>query len=73
MFGCCRGSLLSGWWCVDMLFGRFVVWLVVCGYAVWIACGWSLVAGVSVALISCWQADERAVSPRGGAPGRKPV
>ena len=46
-----------------------LVWLVVCGYAVWIACGWSLVVGVSVALISCWQADERAVSPCGGTPG----
>ena len=56
-----------------MLFGQLLVWTAECGYAVWIACGWSLVAGVSVALISCWQADERAVSPRGGTPGRKPV
>lgn len=54
-----------------MLFGWFAAWLAVCGYAVWMARGWSLVAGVSVALISCWQADERAVSPRGGTPGRK--
>lgn len=45
----------------------------VLGYAVWIACGWSLVAGVSVALISCWQADECAASPHSGTPGRKPV
>ena len=46
-----------------MQFGVFVVWLLVCGYAVWIACGWSLGTSVSVALISCWQADERAVYP----------
>lgn len=45
----------------------------VLGYAVWIACGWRLVAGVSVALISCWQADERAASPHSGTLGRKPV
>lgn len=51
------GYARCGRWCEDVLFGKHV----------------DGVAGVSVALISCWQAEERAVSPHSSTPGRKPV